>query len=288
MKTFGIAEYPGLKFTHVNELGDFLVVDSGKLVETLEYIRDIDSVQLYLNWQLGFTFTDLSFLEGVELLIEGLMIVVDKFDFSGLCKFVNIKYLHFSDDYNQLVDFSVFTKLTNCSIKWNSSYQNSIFPSSITSLNIRSYNNKNGFNELSLLNMCNVTEITLLQPVVSDLSLFEYCGPLTKIHVAHGRTLIDISALITHSKSLTHLEVDKCKKIKSFDPLFYLVNIEWLNICDCNKLVDVLFVQNMPLLTHFVFYGTLVENGDLSYLKGIEQVAFDNKSHYSLKQKDFE
>jgi hypothetical protein len=277
----------GLKFTRIGKVGEFLVVDSTKLTETLEYIKIRGGINLYLNWQLGFSLNDLSFLQGVEYLIEGLMLVVDNFNLTGLEKFKNVKYLHFSDENNQAVNFENFTKLNYCSIKWNLNYKKANFPSSITKLNIRSYNEKFGFNENSLNNLRNVTEITLIHPAINDLILLKYCGSLIKVHIAYGRNLKDISELASHAASLTHVEIDKCKKIADFSVFSQLTGLQWLNLCDCNKISDISFVRHMPLLSHFVFYGTLIEDGDLSYLRRVSHVAFDNKAHYSLKQEHF-
>lgn len=288
MKYFDYEASSGLKFTHMDDAGDFLNVESAKLPQTIDYIRAHGPIQLYLNWRRGFLQKNLSFLAGIEILVEGLIIVVDKMDLEGIENCVNLKYLQLSDDYDQPIAFDQFSCLTSCFLQWNKSYSLATFPYSLAELRISSYNSQFGFNKSSLHNLRNITKLTLTQAAIDNLSLIQYCGPLTRLDIAYGRTLTDISALTIHADSLTHLDIDKCKKIIDFAPLRQLIKLQWLNLCDCKSIPSLAFVQYLPALDHCVFFGTTVEDGDLSYLKGISQVAFNNKPHYSLKMKDFE
>jgi hypothetical protein len=281
-------EKDGLRFSHSDELGDFLIVESAKLPQTVEYIRTQGATQLYLNWQLGFTFKSLRFLHGVEHLITGLEMVVEQIDLEGIERCVNLRTLLFSDDLAQPIAFECFPNLAYCSIHWNKPYRHATFPPSLTELHIRAYQPQVGFNEASLRNLRQVTKLHLLQGSGQDLSLLHSCGPLTHLAIAYGRALTDISALAAHADTLQRVDLDKCKKISDFSPLGQLRKLQWLNLCDCKRIPSLSFVKQLPELAHFVFYGTVVEDGDLSFLQGLKQVAFTNKPHYSLKQQDFE
>jgi hypothetical protein len=287
MSTHDYEVPPGIKFKHINLLGEYLIVESSKLSQTLDYIKENGPVQLYLNWQLGFNFKDLSFLKGIELLVDGLMIVVEKFDLNGLEKLINLRHLHFSDEQEQEIRFESFLHLVYCSIQWNKIYNHAVFPYSLTKLNVRMYNPEHGFNEASLNNFRNITELVLNESSIRDLSILCHFGSLKKLNVVNCRKLEDISGLSAVCESLIHLEVAKCRNIASFSSIAENTKLQWLNLSDCGSIPSLSFIQNLPILDHFVFLGTTVTDGDLSYLKGIRQVAFNNKSHYSLKMNDF-
>jgi len=288
METYVHTLPSGLEARYNAAWGDFLLVNSTKLPQTYEYIQTHGPVNLELNSQWWFAQKDLSFLDGIEHLIEGLDVVANKLDLRGIERLTNLKYLRLSDDLAQPVAFECFTQLASCSIVWNKHYRQATFPASLTDLTLRSYRPRFGFNGDSLSNLRQVTTLTLIQAAVKDLSLLQHCGALAKLDIAYSRTLTDISAVAQHASSLTKLELDTCKKIGDFAPLGQLTQLEWLNLCSCKRIPSVSFVQQLPALKHFVFYGTVVEDGDLSYLKGMPQVAFDNKAHYSLKERDFQ
>lgn len=278
----------GFKFQHLDVEGEFLFVESDKLPQTLGFIRAYGPIRLALNPQRGFKLRDLDFLRGIEHLIEGLAIVDDTLELHGLERCVNLKYLQLPLGTDQAVDFSQFSQLTHLRLHWKRRYSQVTFPASLVQLHLWGYPAMGGFNNASLPNLSGVTTLSLVQTTVEDLSLLQHCGPLVRVDVAYARALRDISALVLHADTLRWLELDKCKKINSFSPLEQLTQLHWLNLSDCLSIPSVSFVQKLVALEHFVFRGTVVEDGDLSFLTGLKRVVFNNKPHYSLKQKDFE
>lgn len=277
----------GLNFRHTDGFDDSLLVDSGKMDATLDYIKTHGAAKLELNSSWGFKLKSLRFLDGVEHLVKGLDVVENKLSLVGLEKLRNLEYLRLTDELNQPVKFDEFQHLEYCVLAWNTIYSGAIFPATINQLQIGSYKPKFGFNEKSLQNLRNITKITLIQPAISDLSLLNYCGRLTYVDIAYCRALTDINALVKHAESLTRLDIDNCKKIADFTPLNELTKLQWLNLCACKSIPSLSFLQHMPEINHCVFRDTVVEDGDLSYLRGIDQVSFNNKAHYSLKARDF-
>ena len=220
--------------------------------------------------------------------MEGLDVVENKLSLVGIEKLRSLKYLRLSDELNQLVKFDEFRQLEYCVLNWNKIYSEAVFPANVNQLVVGAYKLKFGFNEESLQNLRNITKITLIQPAISDLSLLDYCGSLTRIDIAYCRTLTDVSALVKHQNSLTRLDINNCKNIGDFTPFNKLIKLQWLNLCRCKSIPSLSFLRNLPEMNHCVFYDTVIEDGDLTYLRGIDQVAFNNKAHYSLKAKDFE
>ena len=278
----------GFKFHHLDVDGEFLYVESNKLPQTLEFIRAHGPIRLTLNAQRGFALPDLRFLQGIEHLIEGLAIVGGNLDLQGLEQCVNLKYLQLDDDRAQPIDFGQFPHLSHLRLDWKPHYGQATFPDSLTAVHLWGYRPQTGFNETSLHNLRNVTTLSLVQAAGQDLSLLQHCGPLTRLDVAYGRSLTDISALARHAGTLQRVDLDKCMKISDFSVLSQLTKLQWLNVCDCGAIPSVSFVQHLPELRHLVFLGTTVNDGNLSFLQGIEYVRFNNKPHYSLKVKHFE
>jgi hypothetical protein len=278
----------GLNFRHTDGFDDSLLVDSGKMDATLDYIKTHGAANLELNSSWGFKLKDLRFLNGVEHLIKGLDVVESRLSLVGIERLTNLEYLRLTDELNQPIKFDEFRQLEYCVLTWNKVYSEAIFPANINQLQIGAYKPKFGFNEESLLNLRNITKITLIQAAISDLSLLNYCSSLTYVDIAYCRRLTDICALVKHANSLTRLDIHNCKKIVDFSPFNELIKLQWLNLCGCKSIPSLSFLQYLPTISHCVFYDTVVEDGDLSYLRGIDQVAFNNKAHYSSKAKDFE
>jgi hypothetical protein len=278
----------GLRFSHVDTRGDSLIVELTKIPQTLAYIRAEGATRLYLNHQLGFKQDNLDFLQGVEHLVVGLEIVVRSLHLQGLERFRNLQHFHFYDDAAQPIAFECFPQLTHCAIQWNRQYSLATFPPSLTELVLCAYNPRYGFNSASLGHLRHVTRLTLVHFTGPDLSLLDDCGPLSRLEVAYGRQLTDISAVAAHAETLRTVDLGHCKKIADYSPLSHLHQLEWLNVCDSHALPSVSFVQHLPTLRHFVFLGTTVEDGDLSALHRIDYVRFNHKPHYSLRAKDFE
>lgn len=278
----------GLTFRHTDGNEDSLLVDSSRIHDTLNLVRERGAVKLELNSSWGFKEKNFDFLKGFEQFIVGLDVVENRFNLGGIEKLANLKFLRLTDELNQTVQFSKFTYLDYCLIDWNKAYNDITFPPSITRLQIGSYNPRFGFNSESLKNLISVVEIKLIQAAISDLSLLNHCGDLSRVDIAYCRSLVDISALTKHSRSLLRLDIDNCKKIADFTPLGELAMLKWLNLCGCKSTPSLSFLQKLPQINHCVFFDTTVEDGDLSYLRGIDQVAFNNKAHYSLKEKDFQ
>ncbi|MCI1188820.1 hypothetical protein MON38_15455 [Hymenobacter sp. DH14] len=278
----------GLNFRHTDGFDDSLLVDSGKMDATLDYIKTHRAAKLELNGSWGFKLEDLRFLDGVEHLVKGLDVVENRLNLVGIEKLKNLKYLRLTDELNQPVKFDEFQQLDYCTLDWNQVYSEAIFPASITQLQIGAYKPKFGFNQESLDNLRNITKIKLIQAAISDLFLLNHCGSLIRVDIAYCRSLTDVSALAKHANSLIRLDIENCKKIADFSPFDELIKLQWLNLCGCKSVPSLSFLRNLPEISHCVFYDTVIEDGDLSYLKGIDQVAFNNKAHYSLKSKDFE
>ena len=173
----------GLNFRHTDGFDDSLLVDSGKLDATLNYIKTHGAAKLELNSSWGFKLKDLRFLDGFEHLVEGLDVVENKLSLVGIEKLRSLKYLRLSDELNQLVNFDEFRQLEYCVLNWNKVYGEAVFPANVNQLVVGAYKLKFGFNEESLQNLRNITKITLIQPAISDLSLLDYCGSLTRIDI---------------------------------------------------------------------------------------------------------
>jgi hypothetical protein len=277
----------GLNFRHIKGFEDTLLVDTSKIEVTLDYIKTHGSVRLELNDSWGFKQDDLSFLDGVEHLVKGLDVVKNKLNLEGIEKLRNLEYLRLTDELNQKVQFDKLKSLSYCVLNWNKVYSEVVFPPSITQLQLGAYKPQFGFNEEALNQLKNITKITLIQSTAKDISLLDSCGSLTHVDLAYCRALTDVSALVKHAESLIKLDIHNCKKIADFTPFNKLIRLQSLNLCGCKSIPSLAFLQNMPAAKHCVFYDTVVEDGDLSYLKGIDQVAFNNKAHYSLREKDF-
>lgn len=110
---------------------------------------------------------------------------------------------------------------------------------------------------------------------------------LKRVELDSISKLQSLGELRNNASTLKELKIEACKNIKDFGVLTELTNLEKLSIVNCGELPSLRFIQNLPNLKFLVFLRTNILDGDLSYCKGIDYVAFDNKKHYSHKISDF-
>jgi len=160
---------------------------------------------------------------------------------------------------------------------------------SLDFLNLVDYNpKKKDFKELAEMEFVPTLKCLHIYPSnVESLSGIERFNQLAEMALAYFKKLTDLAGIEKLNETLTALRIDDSKKIKNFELLSNLHKLEDLALCGDAAMESISFIQGMNKLKSFIFIGTDVLDGDLSYCEGLEHVAFTNKKHFSHKEKDF-
>ena len=110
---------------------------------------------------------------------------------------------------------------------------------------------------------------------------------LETLEISLGRKLTNIDD-IQCLKKLTTLCIENCRNIADFSAIGKLSELKSLTLNEDNQMESISFIKNLKKLSSFVFYGTDVIDGDISYCEGLDYVYFTSKRHFSHKARDFE
>ncbi len=95
-----------------------------------------------------------------------------------------------------------------------------------------------------------------------------------------GFSLAGVSALT----GLEKLSLSSTKQVSDVSQLSLCAGLQSLLLDDCQTIPDLNWIERLPQLWHFCFYGTVVVDGDLTPLfraPKLKVIGFDNKKHYS-------
>lgn len=276
----------GFKFLEQEGAPDLLVVESQKLNNAIRYIKKNDFNRIMINPYMGFISVDISFLSELSDLIEALYIPdCSVFDLEVIHSLGNLKELGVGLHKDQMIDLERFPNLKELACEYTTKLKNLDKCKNLTSLSLTGFKSKT--NDLSdLSGLMNIAELHLYKSSITSLKGAEYFNSLKTLHMFSASKLIDISMLQSQNDYLEDLEIDRCKKIESYEVLDSLTNLKRLMIADSANLSNLEFVKKLKKLDFLSFYGTNVIDGDLSHCIGISKVGFDDKRHYSHKFKE--
>lgn len=135
-------------------------------------------------------------------------------------------------------------------------------------------------------NLHKLKQLELVQCGITSLQGVETLSDLQELALYNCRSLRDVSAVSSISKSLRALHIENCSAIKDFSCLQELKELECLCLLGSNTLPDLNFLNNMKQLQFFSL-SMVVQDGDLVPCLKIPYVhLLKGKKHYNLKDKD--
>ena len=276
-----ITEIDGFKFLD-GISNEYIVVESDRLGEYIEYIRNNKIKAIYIS-NLYFFHCNICFLKEFEFIEKINITSTSVTDFSGLNSLHNLKVLLLDDPKGKVnLEHNVMLEELSVDMK-NKNISGINKLKKLKILSMCNYNPKSkDLSDISTLN--SIEELDIVKSTINSL---KGCGELTKLSISYSNKLEYIENLVTNKHTLKILEFDSCKKINNFDYVVCLSNLEKLSYNKCGEMESIEFIDKMPNLKSFIFIKTNVINGDLNPCKRLEYVAFDNKRHYSHKMSDF-
>jgi len=104
---------------------------------------------------------------------------------------------------------------------------------------------------------------------------------LQKLELNNVSSLEIIDEIEKNSTSIKSLRFDSCKKIKNFEYVSNLKELEVLGLNNCGDIPIIQFIKGLPKLKNLTFVNTSIIDGDISPCIGLDYVSFSDKKHYS-------
>jgi hypothetical protein len=268
------------RFSKNGTWGDFLVVESDKLSETIKYILENNIKNIELNYYNGYKLKNVLFLKEVRNVVEGLLVVDSNIELKGIEELSNLKRLNLSDELNYSIDLSLFPQLEKCSLLWHKHYFNLNKCLLLRELLIKKIKINKRYNDL-FSGLTSLEKLTFIQSSLENLDFLSNFKFLNTLEIYYSPSLKGINGLLYCKSSLQKLILDHCKNIENYEVLSELGLLEFLGINDSKELTDLKFIPKLKELKHLSFVGTNLKDGDLSPVSHIKHVGFNNKAHYS-------
>ncbi len=274
------------KFSDWKDSEKFLFIESDKIYETIEFIKENNIRNIYVSRFRGYE------LDNIEplLSLKGIKRFQyqeygKKISLKGIENFNELKFLRIDDI--QPIDLSAFPKLETLILKWSNKILNLDTCSNLKKLNLWNFNTKEkDFSRFPLLKSLKTLNLFYGNAISFDgLRLSEI---IEKLYIYSYPKLKSIQKLNNY-ESLKKIEFESCKRISDIDSLRNLNNLEKLKLYNCGEIENINFIMNMPKLNDFYFIGTNVLDGNLELMEKQEilKVNFETKKHYThtLKNK---
>lgn len=269
----------GFKILKGAEGIDFLMIDSERINECIDYAKNRGLTYLGINSFLGFTDNNISFLEEISDFVKGLTIPERHFDLSVLNDLHKLEFLGFADDKKSEIDLSNFPELETLACEYTKRLRSLESCEQLRQLSMSGYkSSRKTIEDLPVLSSLQI--LSLFVTNIESLEGIQRFPILNRLSIFRATKLSNIDALAVNL-GLKVIEFDTCKKIEDYDVLGRLDNLRRLLIANSAPVQSLAFVKNLDNLEFLSFVGTNVSDGDISPAIGISYVGFDDKPHYS-------
>lgn len=262
------------------------MIDSDRISECIEYIKEHDLRFIGINSYMGYKKSDINFLSDIADFVEGITIPDDKFDISVLNSLHKLKILGFADNKKTKIDLSNFPNLATLACEYSPRLLSLEVCEQLRSLTLTGYR-VTSKSLIAIPLLSSLEEFDLFVTNIATLEGIERFTNLRKLTLFRASQLQQIDSLRALKGTITSIEFDQCKKILSYDALGELENLRRLILFNCHPIESLAFTRRLEKLEFFTFVGTNVLDGNLYPASDIKHVGFDNKRHYSHTSKGF-
>ena len=266
------------------EDGKWLHIDSSRLDGCLKYMYENNIKHINIVGGEGYcTNKNISFLNDLKDYLEGLFIDNYGYQYDVINKLHNLKIIGVEDNGKDVIDFSNFPDLEECrEFYFSKRLINIESCKKLRYLRALKYKPKSGdFSELPFIPSLEVLKLLYLTP--TSFKGIERFTHLKDIMLYRAHKLESLDDLLSLADVLEEFELNGKTKIFDYQALGKLRVIKRVFLNNVGDIKDLSFLETMPSLNHFSFWGSNVVDGDLSYCKKVNGwVAFTNKKHYSM------
>ncbi len=209
-------------------------------------------------------------------------------DISPISTLKQLEHISVECNYRKSIDFTVFTKLKSCYLRWRPGSDSIFAVSSLNALNIVNYPDQS-LEPLQALS--NLTKLTLSSSKLKHLSGISQLTSLSLLDLYRCVKLESIQG-IEQLSELKVIEIDCCKKVEDLSPLKSLKQLTRLCVNNCAMVLSLQPIATCRNLTDIFFVeDTNVKDGDLSFyvnLPRLNDMWFANRKHYSHTREQVE
>ncbi|MFH1932545.1 MAG: hypothetical protein ABIN18_13285 [Pseudomonadota bacterium] len=270
------------------QYGKRMVLKGNWSKDLVNYCRDYDIKELYLNIAFGWPGYDVSFLKDLKGL-KWLHILTDRVnDISPIHSLRNIRWLCLSLIVETKIDFTCFPKLERVSLDWSPKIKSIFECKSLKNILMCKY--KSDERDLSAF-----SSLPNLEELCFKICNIERIGDISKLKNLKALELHWASKLTSLKglevlRELRKLHIDTCRRVTKIDPIGKLAKLEEFFLPNCGDIESLKPLAGLKNLRVFHFYeSTNIINGDLTVLKslpGLSEVSFVERRHYNLKDSD--
>jgi Leucine-rich repeat (LRR) protein len=265
----------------------WIVVKSGWSPEIANLINSGRADGLELNSAAGSWEDGLPFLMEVPGLKHLILIDLQEQDVHLIEELHGLEGLKLSAYATSPLDFARLTALSKAFIEWRRQYRNISACTNLEELYLNRYWEKDlaalrPLQKLSKLTVGDSSAFARLEGI-------EEIRQLRSLGLRGLPKLQELSLITSLAATLEELRVQQCRYLRSLEPLSSLSKLRRLIVEDCGKVPSLRPISRLPALRVLHFPGdTNVLDGDLDFLRTLplEDVAFKNRRHYSLRREE--
>jgi hypothetical protein len=280
-----VSNFTGLEITYDWVFGErALVLYSERLADLLDFAFTHDIRGLVLNEAHGFNPADLPAIAGYRF-IEAVLVCGEFKDLAPLHDLPNLRRLAIS--YSEApLDPQRMPAIERLSCDWTAGRAGILQAVTLRELALRNF--KPRTSDLQpLSDLTNLEVLGLTQGTISSLNGIERLSRLRRLELHSQRHLSDIRALAASEAPIEFLHMDRCPRVTDHGVVQHLPALQVLRMHRCGTISNLGFVRSSRSLRSFRFLDTDVADGDLSPLKGLADVCFTEKKHFSHRVRDF-
>ncbi len=209
--------------------------------------------------------------------IEGVNIIDDDIEISGINNFINLKRLVLADKFKGILDFGNFKNLEVCRMKWNNKqHKNFDTLENIKYLMLSRLNRP----DLKIVsNFKKLIEFEIVYGYNDSLEGLQGMQFLRKLDLLYLQNLSNVEALEKINDSLKELKVIGCKKITDYSPIEQLEKLDMLVISEGNPIKSVSFLDKFNLKDGHIGVEVLDKKIDVLIKKKIGYKKFKSYSN---------
>ena len=265
----------------------WIVVKSGWSREIASLLNSGRADGLELNSSKGSWEDGMPFLREVPGLKHLILIDLQEQDVQAIEELTGLVSLTLSAYATSPLDFGRLAALRKAFIEWRRQYRNISACTNLEELYLNRYWGKDfaALRPLQKLRKLTVGDTSAL----AALDGIEEMRQLRSLGLRGLPKLRDLSPIESVAATLEELNVKQARYLRTLEPLSRLSKLRRLMLVDCGKVPSLRPISGLPNLRLLYFYGdTNVLDGELDYLRALplEDVAFKNRRHYSLRREE--
>ncbi len=264
--------------------GSIIVLEGAWKKKYEEVINKNNVVGLRLSASNGWHDTSINFIHNLSTIHELEIYNWDIVDVSAIELLPQLLKISLECNYRKSIDFTKFTQLQYCYLRWKPKSDSIFSATSLKALNIINYPH------VDLQPLRALSHLAELKLTSNKLRSLVGTSNLEALHSIDLYRCTKLESLedIQSADQLTTLEIESCKKLEDLKPLSSLTNLNKVTLNNCGKLLSLKPLKSCSELSELFFIeDTNIDDGDTGIfedLPALKTMWFANRRHYTHKR----